>query len=240
MSTTLLIFLAILFFRKEYLVMSLFESLVAKVKDVGERISDSVKSVVSEFVKIAPHLEKIGLHVAQLAPHPIAKLVGGLLVIASRLGIEFGNPEDLGDKVIQAKEQGVSRQDFDSDKQYRDFIRDFEPDPERSKQISEHEKYAAASLIIMGSLSEVLAQEHGVSIEELVLLMLRDVDGLDANVIEKLLRRDPRLLNKAADYLDNQLSFSDVLAFEAHLESVLVETGLSPDEAKDTVAKMKA
>lgn len=70
-------------------------------------------------------------------------IVDILCEIAKELEIYFGTDEkidELGDKVIQAEEKGIMACDFATYKEYINCLKDFEVNPERSKEIDGQDK----------------------------------------------------------------------------------------------------
>lgn len=50
------------------------------------------------------------------------------------------NAKELGDKAIQAEEEGITPENYDSYEEYMDAVRKFELDPEKSEQIEDEDK----------------------------------------------------------------------------------------------------
>lgn len=63
-------------------------------------------------------------------------VANAIVALSHSLGVtKEEKAEDLGDRVIQAEEQGITKDDFDTYKEYLDALDDFEVDEEKSKEI---------------------------------------------------------------------------------------------------------
>lgn len=100
-------------------------------------------------------------------------IVGAIVIeivvaIAESLGVEddLENEEslqDIGDKIIQAEEEGIFAESFDDFNDYRLAINNFEVDPEKSKEISTEDKMARAIKYLM----QGIADKTGTSMESI-------------------------------------------------------------------------
>lgn len=106
-----------------------------------------IGAVVGAATSIVNSLAVVGMAVQGI------KAIGGAVIsIGKALGIikPERKVEELGDKAIQAEEQGIKPENFDKYEDYVKKIEEFEVDPEKSKQISEEEKIAKGTEIGVG------------------------------------------------------------------------------------------
>jgi hypothetical protein len=101
-------------------------------------IGSVFSAAVSAFKSV---IEKVGL-VFETA---LKIIVGVVEVVGKALGIipEDEVPEELGDRVIQAEDQGIVPDKFDSYAEYMKKVRELEIDPELSEKSTLEEKRAA-------------------------------------------------------------------------------------------------
>lgn len=91
----------------------------------------------------------------------IAAVVDIIANIARALAVKGAdeNIDELGDKVIQAEEKGISLDNFEKHDDYMDAIREFKIDPERSKEISiEDKRMAGVNCLVSG-----IAEKSGIN-----------------------------------------------------------------------------
>lgn len=107
-------------------------------------ILEVVGAVASAISKALEVYGKIVLQVAK-----------AIATFASELGVtETKDPEELGDKVIQAEEEGITPENFETYREYVQAVDNFEPDAEKSKQISEEDKLIRAADVSAKALEE--------------------------------------------------------------------------------------
>ncbi|HFC93129.1 MAG TPA: hypothetical protein ENJ51_09990 [Leucothrix mucor] len=80
--------------------------------------------------------------IAKVVAPIIGKVVSVAQTVFSTLGVFKPNEtvESVGDRAIQADENGIDRSKFENHDEYMEALRDFELDPERSDEISTEEK----------------------------------------------------------------------------------------------------
>ena len=108
-------------------------------------ITEIVSTVASLLPKI---IEIVGKNFLQLA-----QIISGIL---KGLGILKPDEEatDLGDKALQAEEQGIKPENYDSYADYLKAVEEFETDPEKSATIDEGKKLEKGVEVITATLVE--------------------------------------------------------------------------------------
>lgn len=111
-------------------------------------IVSAVSSIVTAIAKVAPLLSAV------------ANVIMG---ICKALGLckPEEKVEDLGDKAIQAGDEGIKPENYSNYQDYVKAVQDFEVDPEKSKRITPEEKLAKA-LEVQANLLAEKAPELGV------------------------------------------------------------------------------
>ena len=80
---------------------------------------------------------------------------GAIVSIGKALGlIKTEKPEDLGDKALQAEEEGIVPENYETYQQYVDAVEEFEVDPEKSALYTEEAKLTKATELSCGVLAE--------------------------------------------------------------------------------------
>lgn len=111
----------------------------------------AICGIASAALSVAKSLGAVGL-----AIEGVKMVVNSLVNVCKSLGLikEETKPEELGDKAIQAEEQGIKPENFKTYKEYVKAVENFEIDPEKSKLTTEKEKAVKASELSAGLLME--------------------------------------------------------------------------------------
>lgn len=114
-------------------------------------IIGAVCAIASAALTVAKTLGAIGL-----AIEGIKTVVNAIIAVCKALGLieEKTEPEELGDKAIQAEEEGIVPKNFDTYEDYVKAVEEFEVNPEKSKIITEEQKLLKASELSSGLLIE--------------------------------------------------------------------------------------
>lgn len=114
-------------------------------------ICGAVCAIASAAVSVAKTLGAIGL-----AVEGIKAVVNAIISVCKSLGLieEKTEPEELGDKALQAEEEGIKPEKFDTYEEYVKAVEEFEIDPEKSKKYTTEEKLLKASELTSGLLIE--------------------------------------------------------------------------------------
>lgn len=111
----------------------------------------AICGIASAALSVAKALGAVGL-----AIEGVKMVVNSLVNVCKSLGLikEETKPEELGDKAIQAEEQGIKPENFKTYEEYVKAVENFEIDPEKSKLTTEKEKAVKASELSAGLLLE--------------------------------------------------------------------------------------
>ena len=111
----------------------------------------AICGIASAALSVAKALGAVGL-----AIEGVKMVVNSLVSVCKALGLikEETEPEELGDKAIQAEEQGIKPENFKTYEEYVKAVENFEIDPEKSALTTEKEKHVKASELAAGLLME--------------------------------------------------------------------------------------
>ena len=111
----------------------------------------AICGIASAALSVAKALGAVGLAIEGLK-----MVVNSLVNVCKALGLieEDTDPEELGDKAIQAEESGIKPENFKTYEDYVKAVENFEIDPEKSKLTTEKEKAVKASELSAGLLLE--------------------------------------------------------------------------------------
>ena len=151
--------------------------------------------------------------------------------------------DELGDKVIQAEEAGISPDDFEKHDDYMEAIRDFKVDPERSKEISVEEKRAAGVNCIVSG----IAEKAGIN-ESAIGLIIKSMNKNEdffkefETGITKEFIANPKLLSDFAKFTsDDKVDFETYSRVLNTLAKVVKETNpqMSDNSAENKVMELR-
>lgn len=212
--------------------MGFFSSVCSALSSACSSVCSSVCSVVSSAVGI---VKEIG----SMAVEGLRGVASVICNIAQSLGFMENNenPIDLGNKIIQAEESGITLDSCGGDyDKYMAEIRNFKVDDEKSKITADKDKLIACS-VVMGARIE---NHYGVSIAPLIPLMGRNPDFFNSGRLKSMLDKGLSIL-KIGDYFSSSLARKDAAPVEATL--VQNEKTLSPSsndaELKDMLRSMR-
>ena len=133
------------------------------------------------------------------------KLVGNLLMgIAKALGIIKPETEvdELGDKALQAEEEGIRPENFETYEDYVKAIEGFKVDPEKSELYTEEEKINKGIEVT----STLTAEKYpDLDVESLAIAIADSPEFFNGKVVEKL----GDMLKNGTDSIDNILRYID-------------------------------
>lgn len=145
-------------------------SVVTNVLSIGLSVSS----------KIASALSGVGLVLEGL------KLLGRIFVsLAQSLGFinQDLSPEELGDKALQAEEDGISPEQFSTYEEYVKKVESFETDPNKSLTISTEDKLKKAVELSGGICAEKLPESP---FEKIATLLIKSATEENLNNFSKL------------------------------------------------------
>ena len=147
------------------------------------------------------------------------------------------NVDELGDRVIQAEENGIKLEDFETHDEYMKAINEFQVDPERSKEIPLEEKRERGVACLLAG----IAEKAGLSETTLSLV----VKGMNNNTgffkefqsgIEKEVIANPRFLSDLGKFLvDDKVDLDTYSRTVETLTKIIKESHphVSEDSAAD-------
>ena len=125
--------------------MGFWSSVGSIARNIGSAISSGVSAIGSGLASFASDVGTvIGGVVNTLKP--VGKALGGFASsFLQGLGVfkKTETVEDIGDRALQAAEDGITMDKIDGFESYMDALRDFEPNPEKSKSYSSEMKLVA-------------------------------------------------------------------------------------------------
>lgn len=158
---------------------------------------------------------------SKLVPEVLKSVATIFINIGKALGlIDKGtDAEDLGDKVLQAEEQGKKPEDYDSFEEFVNSLDDFEVDPVKSKELSAEEKLTKGVEVV----AQLLAEKYeGLDVKDILDCGVKNVEYLTPDRVKelgKLIQTDVGTVNDVIKYL-NGTELND--AKLAKDESILV------------------
>ena len=109
--------------------------------------------------------------------------------------------EDLGDKALQAEQDGIVPENFDSYEEYMKTVEDYETDPERSKQISQEDKMRKGLELISGVMIEKFKD---FPMSDLLVSMGKNIDFFTPEKVGELagvIMKEPNVIGDLSGYL---------------------------------------
>lgn len=198
--------------------MGLWSSVSSFCSSVGSAISSAVSGIGSELSSFAKGIGTvIGGVVEALAP--VAKAIGNFAnAFLQGLGILKSNEsvEDMGNKALQAADEGITMDQFDDFNSYMNALRDFEPDPEKSRNYSPNTKLVAGLGLGSKGVEEKFNAEPG-SLDAIWLLPMANPEYFTPERMQGLVSAG-RLGSDTFDYLEKRLTGGESRTFEKNLE----------------------
>jgi len=198
--------------------MGIFSSVGNFFSSVGSAISSAVSSIGPALSSFANGVGTvIGGVIETLAP--VAKTISrfanaflqGLDVLKQNEVVE-----DIGDRALQAADEGITMDGFDDFDSYMDALRNFEPDPEKSKNYSLGTKMVAGLGVGTKGVEEKLNAEPG-SLDTMWLLPMANPEYFTPVRMQELVRAG-RLGSDTFAYLEKRLTGGESRTFEKMLE----------------------
>lgn len=144
------------------LIGDIWDGVCEAASSVGEACRSVVDSIGNVVEKVKPFICEI-----PKLPVGVFELVAEIVVTVGKILDLFKteDPEELGDKVLQGEDAGISLESCGNDfQEYKKRIDAFEPDPEKTAQTSKYDKLLAAGTFCEASLQE----EYGFGLGTLV------------------------------------------------------------------------
>ncbi|GJQ61018.1 MAG: hypothetical protein SCALA702_00710 [Melioribacteraceae bacterium] len=171
--------------------------------------------------------------VSALTPDLLDKLVNLVTTVLEKLGIidAKDSHKEMGDKMLQAEEQGITPENYENYDDYYKAIREFELDPEKSGIYSEKEKLEKYSAVGLAQIQEALG-DGAISFLTEVATKLSPEFKLDSKVHSYLSSFEGNI-EKLNGYFDGSLAhhlFADV-----EKQILDVEKKHSPEKSNDEI-----
>lgn len=191
---------------------SAFSSVCSTVSSIG--------SAVASFAHhIKPVLGPVLTTLAAVIPHPLAKTVANFAnALLQSLAIFHPTEtvQDMGDRALQAAEQGITIDKFDKFDEYMSTLRDFDINPELSKKHNTVEKFVAGLGLATVGIEDKFNAEPG-SLNDIWLLPLTNSEYFTPDRIKSLLENG-KMIGDASAYLAKSMSGEDASEFRKNLE----------------------
>ena len=196
-----------------------FDSLSRGYSAVCDTVSSIGKSVAAFAHTIKPVLGPILTTIATLVPHPIVKAVATFannLLQALSIFHPDENVEDMGDRALQAAEEGITMDKFDKFDEYMAALRNFDLNPEASKKFSSADKLVAGLGIATAGIEDKFHVGPG-SLSNLWLLPIANSEYFTPERIKGLLENG-KLIGDVSAYFEKRMSGEEASEFRKNLE----------------------
>lgn len=206
----------------------------------------AVTSVCSTAVSVCGSIGRsVGTIVSNIAPKlmmivgPTSKLNTLLVVVDAVIQLySILKPDekiqDIGDKAIQASEEGISMDKFDGFDEYMTSLRNFEVDPERSEKMDELTKQLIGIAVVTQGLAEKLNVD-GVALGNVWTLPALNAQVFTAERIKAILDNSANVGN-VVKYFEKDLT--PQIALNVEKELVSAEKQLSPEKSDADIYKL--
>jgi hypothetical protein len=160
----------------------------------------------------------------------VVKLVTTIL---EKLGlIDAGeDAKEVGDKMLQAEEKGITPDNYENYDDYNKAIKEFELDPEKSAQFTDQEKFAKYAAVGLGQIEKVVGDGAITFLTE-VATKLSPEFKLDTK-IQSYMDSFSGNLDKLNGYFNGSLSQKDFQEVEKQVVSI--EKEISPEKSNDEI-----
>jgi hypothetical protein len=197
---------------------------------VGSAISSACSSACSAVGSAFSSAASLIREVGSMAVEGLRSVANVICNIGKALGFmeQDEDPEDYGDKVLQAEEMGITLDSCDNDYDaYMEKIKNFKVDSEKSKTFSTDDKLRAASVVVGAKIED----HYGTSIGPLVPLMARLPEFFNGGRLKGLLDAGMSV-NKISDYFSSNLNRKEAAPVEADLIKQESKSALGNDESQ--------
>lgn len=207
--------------------MGFWSSIGSTISSVGSAIGSlcsSIGSAVSSFVT------GVGTVLGDVlsALEPVAAAMGKFAnAFLQGVGIlkPDENTEELGDRALQAKDNGITMDKFDNFEDYMGALRDFKLDPELSTKRGTAEKLVAGMAVGTVGVEDKFNAERG-SLNGLWLLPMANPDYFTPDRMQTMISTG-RLRGDVFAYLEKRLSGGETRSFEKKFEINPAGTSMS-------------
>lgn len=166
---------------------------------------------------------------SKLLPEVLKAVATMFINIGTVLGLidKDTDAEDLGDRALQAEEQGKKPEDYDSFEEFVNSLDDFEVDPVKSKELSAEEKLTKGVEVV----AQLLAEKYeGLDVTDLVDCGAKNVEYFTPDRVKelgKLIQTDVGAVNDVIKYL-NGTELNDAKLAKDETTLVGIEKAINP------------
>jgi len=180
----------------------------------------SIGSAVASFANtIKPVLGPVLSTIANLVPHPAVKAIAtfaNALLHALAIFHPQETVQDMGDRALQAAEQGITLEKFDKFDEYMDALRNFDIKPELSEKYTPVEKFVAGLGVATVGIEEKFNAERG-SLNDVWLLPLTNAEYFTPERVTSLLENG-KLIGDVSAYFEKRMTGEEASEFRKNYE----------------------
>ena len=181
-----------------------------------------------------------------LAIQAVAVIGQILMTVAKALGLiedDQQSVEDLGDKAIQAADEGIVPENYESYEQYLHDVENFELDPEKSVSIKQEEKIAKGAEVLLKAADEKLGTD-GIVVVNLLNAMASNQDFFRefGGAVDKAIKENPELIKTISSFVaDRKLSDGEVDAMTDKMVDIIktAKPEMSTFEAENKAIELR-
>ena len=181
-----------------------------------------------------------------LAIQAVAVIGQILMTVAKALGLiedDQQSVEDLGDKAIQAADEGIVPENYESYEQYLHDVENFELDPEKSASIKQEEKIAKGAEVLLKAADEKLGTD-GIVVVNLLNVMASNQDFFRefGGAVDKAIKENPELIKTISSFVaDRKLSDGEVDAMTDKMVDIIktAKPEMSTFEAENKAIELR-
>lgn len=181
-----------------------------------------------------------------LAIQAVAVIGQILMTVAKALGLiedDQQSVEDLGDKAIQAADEGIVPENYESYEQYLHDVENFELDPEKSASIKQEEKIAKGAEVLLKAADEKLGTD-GIVVVNLLNAMASNQDFFRefGGAVDKAIKENPELIKTISSFVaDRKLSDGEVDAMTDKMVDIIktAKPEMSTFEAENKAIELR-
>jgi hypothetical protein len=204
------------------IIIAAFSAVVSAVTSLGPAVAGFCTNVLPS---ILPYLEK-GLE--------ILRVVEGIAnTVAQVAGVFKGHEtaENIGDRALQAAEQGITPDRFDDHADYMNALRGFQLNPEKTEALSPAQKIVTGLAIAGRGLDEKVGTPEG-TVGNLWVLAAAKPDYFSADKLSQFLHAGQDIAS-IVDYFSGKLGGGESLDVEDKL--VELDKSMAPEQDEDSI-----
>mgnify|MGYP001344882352 CR=1 FL=1 len=203
--------------------MSIWSSIGNAISSAFTSVCESVSKIGSSVAAFAndikPTLGPLLATLAQVVPHPVVKALATFANALLHVLAIFKPDEtvdDMGERAMQAAEDGITPDKFENFDEYMAELRSFELDPEVAEKRSKVEKITAGLGIATAGIEDKFNLATG-SLNHLWLLPVSNSEYFTPDRVKSLLENG-KLIGDISAYLEKRMSGEEASAFRKNFE----------------------